>query len=320
MNSGINLSNGQMDKVESEPQKEKKKRKTPCTMLCKSTPATKTALSVRRLFLTGLREESTLQLSSNRRNAGKNQEEILQFNEEKCGANTTQYVAETILMQQIVNNEIGAHFLLYLYMILLLLWLCPFSCVYGCLNYLLLLFYFFFCCRLHSSCLCFYPFSAIVHLVLIGSTWSSCFYLSTFHFLCTCLSRCYIQLVFQCFWPLSFCRYYCFWVVFFFSTQFWLLPILDPLPQLDWFLVLILGWFMTASFLLLNKWLCWTCSACGVCFWVQHLFPGVSGTNPDIHIWGKKKKQLDCIEQSVWAKAASVHIINHHRWSVAKLL
>lgn len=35
----------------------------------------------------------------------------------------------------------------------------------------------------------------------------------------------------------------------FFPPQFWLLPTLDPLPQLDWFLVLILGWFMTASFL-----------------------------------------------------------------------
>lgn len=37
-------------------------------------------------------------------------------------------------------------------------------------------------------------------------------------------------------------------VLGFFSTQFWLQPTLDPLPQLDWFLVLILGWFMTASF------------------------------------------------------------------------
>lgn len=154
---------------------------------------------------------------------------------------------ETILMQQIVNNEIGANFLLYRYKTFITVIVSIQLCLWVWVSKLSLSLFFFFVFTL--PVFVFILSQWTVHLILIGSTrssLSSCFYVGTFHFLCTCLSCCYIQPVFRRFWPLCFCRYYCFGG--FFSTQFWLLPTLDPLPQLDWFLVLILGWFMTASF------------------------------------------------------------------------
>lgn len=126
---------------------------------------------------------------------------------------------ETILMQQIVNNEIGANFLLYRYKTFITVIVSIQLCLWVWVSKLSLSLFFFFVFTL--PVFVFILSQWTVHLLLIGSTrsfLSSCFYVGTFHFLCTCLSCCYIQPVFRRFWPLCFCRYYCFGFFFFYPV------------------------------------------------------------------------------------------------------
>lgn len=154
---------------------------------------------------------------------------------------------ETILMQRIVKNETGANFLLYRYNTFITAIVSIQLCLWLWVSEWSLSLFFFFVYTLPVFVLTLSRWT--VRLIPTGSTCSSsCFHVIAFHFLCACLSCCYIQPAFWRFWPLCFHRYYCFR---FFSTHFWLQPTLDPLPQLDWFLFLILGWFMTASFFVL---------------------------------------------------------------------